>query len=116
MTKIEILTHFILPIALPFIAYLLGRRKDKVQIKKMELESEKEEIDIVDRRIEFYKSEMTEMMDEIEDLKKQITELKQMVENLILNQCLGDTCPTKVELDKILAKRAARKKHLSDKK
>ena len=57
-----------------------------------------------------YKSEMSEMMNEIEDLKEQIKELKEMIESLIFNQCLGDNCHTKIEYNKILAKRAARKR------
>ena len=33
-----------------------------------------------------------------------------MIEGLISNQCLGDNCPTKIEYNKILVKRAARKR------
>lgn len=110
MTKLDVLVQFILPLLLSYFGYLYGRRKDKAETKKLKIETEKEEIDVVDRRIEMYKSEMTEMMDEIEDLKEQIKEMKEMLESLISNQCLGDNCPTRIEYNKILAKRAARKR------
>lgn len=110
MEKLDVLIQFVLPLLLSYFGYLYGRKKDKAETKKLNIETEKEEIDVVDRRIEMYKSEMSEMMDEIEDLKEQIKELKEMIESLVSNQCLGDSCPTKIELDKIMKKRAQRKK------
>lgn len=110
MTKLDVLVQFILPLLLSYFAYLYGRNKDKAETKKIKVETDLEETEVVNRRIEMYKSEMSEMMDEIEDLKEQIKELKEMVESLISNQCLGDNCPTKIELDKIMKKRAARKR------
>ena len=131
MINLESITQFILPLLLSYFAYLYGRKKDEAEIKKLEIESknlgiqarkleleadqkeieaEKSEIDVMDRTVEFYKSKMAEMLDEIEYLKEQISELKEMIESLVLNQCLGDNCPTKIELNKIMAKRAARKK------
>ena len=64
----------------------------------------------MDRTVDFYKSKMAEMLDEIENLKYQISELKEMIESLVSNQCLGDNCPIKIEFNKIMTKRAARKK------
>ena len=131
MINLESITQFILPLLLSYFAHLYGRKKDEAEIKKLEIESknlgiqarkleleadqkeieaEKSEIDVMDRTVEFYKSKMTEMLDEIEYLKEQIGELKVLIEGLVLNQCLGDKCPTKIELNKIMIKRAARKK------
>ena len=110
MTKLDVLIQFILPLLLSYFGYLYGRSKDKAETKKIKIETEKDKIDVVDRRIEMYKSEMAEMMDEIEDLKEQIKELKEMIENLVSNQCLGENCPTRIEYNKILQKREARKK------
>ena len=62
----------------------------------------------MDRTVEFYKSKMAEVLDEVEDLKEHIDELKEMIKSLVSNQC--DNCPTKIELDKIMTKRAARKR------
>ena len=130
MINLESITQFILPLLLSYFAYLYGRKKDEAEIKKLEIESknlgiqarkleleadqkeieaEKSEIDVMDRTVEFYKSKMAEMLDEIEDLKEQIGELKVLIEGLVLNQCLGDKCPTKIEYKKILVKRATRK-------
>lgn len=111
MTKLDVLVQFALPLLLSYFAYLYGRKKDKAEIKKIQLETAIDEDAIVSRRIEMYKSEMSEMMNEIEDLKEQIKELKEMIESLISNQCLGDNCLTKIEYNKILTKRAARKKN-----
>lgn len=108
--NLDVVVQLALPVILSYVGYLYGRRKDQAEINKIKVETDIEQIDVVDRRIEMYKSEMSEMMDEIEDLKEQIKELKEMIESLISNQCLGDNCPTKIELDKILKKRAARKK------
>jgi uncharacterized protein with PhoU and TrkA domain len=130
MPELDTILQFVLPLLLSYLAYLFGRRKDAAEIKKLEIESqnlklqarkleldaeqqvldtEKEEIDIMDRTVDFYKNKMAEMLDEIESLKKQIAELKVLLEGLVLNQCLGDKCPTKIEYKKILVKRAARK-------
>ena len=110
MINLESITQFILPLLLSYFAYLYGRKKDEAEIEKIKTENNLEEADVVNRRIAMYKSEMTEMMNEIEALKEQIKELKEMIENLIFNQCLGDNCHTKIEYNKILAKRAARKR------
>ena len=111
MTKLDVLTQFILPLLLSYFGYLYGRRKDKAETKKLQIETEKEEIDVMDRTVEFYKTKMAEMLDEIEDLKKQISELKEMIESLVSNQCLGEHCQTKIEYNKIMTKRAARKRN-----
>ena len=110
MINLESITQFILPLLLSYFAYLYGRKKDEAEIEKIKTENNLEEIDVVNRRIAMYKSEMSEMMNEIEDLKEQIKELKEMIESLVSNQCLGDNCSTKIEYNKILAKRAARKR------
>jgi len=131
MPELDTILQFVLPLLLSYLAYLFGRRKDAAEIKKLEIESqnlklqarkleleaeqqeldaEKEEIDIMDRTVDFYKNKMATMLDEIEFLKKQVMELKMLIEGLVLNQCLGDKCPTNIEYKKIIAKRIARKK------
>lgn len=130
MPELDTILQFVLPLLLSYLAYLFGRRKDAAEIKKLEIESqnlklqarkleldaeqqvlntEKGEIDIMDRTVDFYKNKMAEMLDEIESLKRQIGELKVLIEGLVLNQCLGDKCETRIELNKIMSKRAARK-------
>ena len=130
MPELDTILQFVLPLLLSYLAYLFGRTKDAAEIKKLEIESqnlklqarkleldaeqqvldtEKGEIDIMDRTVDFYKNKMAEMLDEIESLKRQIGELKVLIEGLVLNQCLGDKCPTKIEYKKILVKRATRK-------
>ncbi len=131
MPNLDTILQFILPFLLSYVAYLFGRKRDKTEIKKLEIEAknleleskkleleaehqevetEKDELDLMDRTVDFYKTKMTEMLDEIEILKSQINELKEMIESLVNNQCKGDDCESKKELNKILAKRAARKK------
>lgn len=131
MPGLDTILQFVLPLLLSYLAYLFGRRKDAAEIKKLEIESqnlklqsrkleleaeqqeldaEREEIDIMDRTVDFYKNKMATMLDEIESLKQQVIELKALIESLVLNQCLGDKCPTNIEYKKIIAKREARKK------
>lgn len=131
MPEIDTILQFVLPLLLSYFAYLFGRRKDTAEIKKLEIESEnlkiqarkleleaeqqeltteKTELDIMDRTVDFYKNKMATMLDEIESLKEQVSELKTLIQGLVLNQCLGDKCPTKIEYNKIMIKRATRKK------
>ena len=131
MPELDTILQFVLPLLLSYFAYLFGRRKDAAEIKKLEIESEnlkiqarkleleateqeltteKTELDIMDRTVDFYKNKMSTMLDEIESLKQQVNELKVLIQDLILNQCLGDKCPTRIEYNKIILKRAARKR------
>lgn len=137
MPNLELILPYALPLVLSYASYLFGKRKSnaetdkikiesenlKIQAKKLELEieqqevdTEKDEIDVMNRTVDFYKNKMSEMLDEIEGLKRQVSELKAILEGLALSQCLGNTCPTKIEYNKIMAKRAARKKPTPRKK
>ena len=115
MTLIEILIQFVLPIILAVSGYIFGMKRTSIENRKLKIEAELEDIDLTERRISSYKKQLTEMQEEIEGLRSQISELKDLIENLTMNQCLGDDCPTKKAYDKIIAQRIARKNNRNKK-
>jgi hypothetical protein len=116
MEQLELLAPYILPLALSYITYLYGKGKTKAEIANLELSAEEKEIDVMDKSVDFYRDKVADLLAEVAALKKQVTNLERLLENLTLNQCLGDSCSTKVEYDKIMTKRAARKKYTLNKK
>ena len=114
--NLDSVVQIVLPLLLSYITFLYGKNKNKAETKKLEIESEKEEIEVMNSAVDFYKDKMADLLEELEYLKQQVTELKRMVESLVGNQCLGDACPTRIEYNKIMAKRAARKKYNEVKK
>lgn len=47
---------------------------------------------------------------------KRIYELEEIIKNQDIDKCLGDLCPTKIEYNKIIAKRLERKRKTAMKK
>ena len=51
-----------------------------------------------------------------EQTNRRIYELEEIIKNQDRDKCLGDLCPTKIEYNKILAKRLERKRNSALKK
>lgn len=99
------------------ITYWIGSNKSAAEVRKLNAEAEQIELDTRLDEVELFEkinkvlSEQNEKNEAyIRRLEQRISELEILIENLDNNQCLGDACLTKQAYDKIIAKRAARKK------
>lgn len=109
MDKLDLLMQFALPLLLSYFGYKFGKKRSEAETEKIRVQTEIDQISLEERRIASYKNQLVDMQQEIEALRAQVFELKVILENLTANQCIGDACNYKIDLDKIMAKRAARK-------
>lgn len=141
----ELLISGAVTIAASTIAFLLGKGKTTAETEKLEAETEKIEIETKLDEVKFLKEinqNLTEqyekndkrwseryaemekkwmtIVDQYETYKtrtdKRICELEEIIKNQDRDKCLGDLCPTKIEYNKILAKRLERKRNTAMKK
>lgn len=105
------------PLAVGVVSYLAGRRKNTVEIKKTEAEIEKMELDKRFEEIELFEkinkilsAQNIKLEAYISQLELRIIDLEKTIENQNIEKCKGDSCPTKIEYDKIMASREKRRK------
>jgi len=105
------------PLAVGVISYLAGRRKNTVEIKKTEAEIEKlemdkrfEEIELFEKINKILSAQNIKLEAYISQLELRIIDLEKTIENQNIEKCKGDSCPTKIEYDKIMASREKRRK------
>lgn len=103
----------IFTLAIPLVTgaagYFFARKKNSVELSKLEVDTEKSELELANGFVEFFKEKAEEMLIEITKLKKELKELKDVVDDLKGNQCLGDSCPDRIELKKIYTARLKRR-------
>jgi len=141
----ELLVGGAVTIAVSAFTFLLGKGKNQAETEKLEKETEKIEIETKFDEVKLLKEINQNLSDQYEkndkrwteryaemekkwmtivsqyevyktQTEKRICELEEIVKNQDRDKCLGDLCPTKIEYNKILAKRLERKRNSAMKK
>lgn len=113
----ELLVGGAVTIVSSIVTYWIGSNRSAAEIRKLNAEAEQIELDTRLDEVELFEkinkvlAEQNEKNEAyIKRLEERISELEILIENLDSNQCLGPACLTRQAYEKILAKRAARKK------
>lgn len=111
---VEIIIAGVFTIGTSLMAYALGKEKNKADLSKTEAdtlktreETEKLRIDNSIEKLEL----VDKLMAKIDSMQKQIDELQETINKLEYEKCKGDSCPTRIEYNILMAKKAARKKY-----
>jgi len=116
----ELLIGGAVTIVTSVVTYLIGSNKANAEVRKLNAEAGQIELDNRLDEVELFEKINKVLVEQnekheayIKRLEGRISELEILIENLTGSQCLGDDCLTKQAYDKIMAKRAARKKKTS---